>query len=119
MPEYASLTTLDALLADLRVGEARRRQLAMVRGQLERGLARGGLPVGARRSLRRLLEKEALARYLRLAESGALRARQAAYPPTSQATNEARLQCLDLLRKTHGLPPIRLGPVAKVNLGCR
>ncbi|WP_189219910.1 MULTISPECIES: hypothetical protein [Streptomyces] len=111
MPEFASITALDALLADVRVGKERRRQLAMVRGEMERALARGGLPVGARRSLRRLLEKEALGTYLRLAESGALRARQLAggYPPTSPATNEARLQCLQLVRKAYGMPPLRLG----------
>ncbi|WP_308013565.1 hypothetical protein [Streptomyces beigongshangae] len=111
MPEYASITTLDTLLDDLRVGEARRRQLTMVRGELHRALDRGGLPVGARRSLRRLLEKEALTTYLRLAESGALRERQVGggRPPTSQATNAARYRCLHLLRAAHGLPPLHLG----------
>ncbi|MER6692045.1 hypothetical protein [Streptomyces minutiscleroticus] len=118
MPEYASIIALDALLADLRVGQARRRQLGMVRGELYRALERGGLPVGARRSLRRLLEQEALTTYLRLAESGALRERQVngGYPPTSQATNAARHQCLHLLRTAYGLPSLRLGSGGRVPL---
>ncbi|MGX1886928.1 hypothetical protein [Streptomyces sp. NPDC055287] len=52
----------------------RRRQMDMVRGELERALAWGAsLPVGARRSPQRLLEEEELDPYVRLAESGALR----------------------------------------------
>jgi hypothetical protein len=116
MPEYASITALDRLLDDLVVGESRRRQLAMVRGELQRALARGGLTVAARGSLRRLLEEEALTRYQRLAESGELRVRRVDgdYPPTSEATNEARAQCLDLLRTAYGLSPLRLGAGGRV-----
>lgn len=44
VPEYASLTTLDALIADLRVGEARRRQLVMPRGESERAWPGAGCP---------------------------------------------------------------------------
>ncbi|MEU2159085.1 hypothetical protein ABZ532_29445 [Streptomyces sp. NPDC019396] len=118
MPEFPSLAALDRLLGDLVVGEARRRQLGIVRGELGRALARGPLPTTARRSLRRLLEEEALAPYQRLAESGALRARQMAggYPPTSEATNEARAQCLDLLRGAYGLPPLQLGAGGRMPL---
>ncbi|WP_411138427.1 hypothetical protein [Streptomyces sp. C10] len=87
MPDYPSITALDRLLDDLVVGEARRRQLGMVRGEVLRALGRGALPVAARRGLRRLLEEEALGPYLRLAESGALRARlvDGQRPPTSEA----------------------------------
>ncbi|WP_406339560.1 hypothetical protein OG987_32000 [Streptomyces sp. NBC_01620] len=83
----------------------------MVRGELERALARGALPVGARRSLQRLLEEEALRPYVRLAESGALRHRRVAgaFPPTSEATNEIRLKCIDLLREALGMSSLRLG----------
>ena len=111
MPEFPSLAALDRLLDDLVVGEARRRQLRMVRGELLRALARGALPVAARRSLRRLLEEEALAPYLRLAESGALRTRlvDGKRPPTSEATNEIRRQCVDVLRDALGLPALLLG----------
>ncbi|MEU6763285.1 hypothetical protein ABZ916_12270 [Streptomyces sp. NPDC046853] len=111
MPEYSSITALDRLLDDLPVGEARRRQLGMVRGELLRALSRDALPVGARRSLRRLLERETLGPYLRIAESGVLRARlvKGARPPTSEPTNEIRRQCVDVLRESIGLPPLRLG----------
>ncbi|WP_237749521.1 hypothetical protein [Streptomyces sp. SS] len=118
MPEpFPSITALDQFLGDLRVGEARRRQLGMVRGELQRALDRGALPVGTRRSLRRLLGEDALAPYKRLAESGVLRARrvQGGYPPTSEATNEARAQCLDLLREAYGLPTLRLGAGSRVS----
>ncbi|MFE7935284.1 hypothetical protein ACFU6S_42490 [Streptomyces sp. NPDC057456] len=70
---FPSVRALDQLLDGLGAGAARRRQLDMVRGELGRALERGALPVGARRSLQRLLEKEALEPYVRLAESGVLR----------------------------------------------
>nr|WP_262705339.1 hypothetical protein [Streptomyces sp. NEAU-383] len=108
---FPAVRALDQLLDGLGSGAARRRQLAMVRGELERALARGALPVAARRSLRRLLEEEALRPYVRLAESGALRHRRVdgGFPPTSQATNEIRRRCLDLLREALGLPALQLG----------
>lgn len=108
---FPSVRALDQLLDDLGVGAARRRQLDMVRGELDRALERGALPVGARRSLRRLLEEEALAPYVRFAESGALRHRrvEGGLPPTSEATNEIRRKCIDLLREALGLPALRLG----------
>lgn len=108
---FPSVRALDQLLDGLGVGAARRRQLDMVRGELERALDRGALPVGARRSLQRLLEEETLAPYVRLAESGTLRHRQVAggFPPTSEATNEIRRTCLDLLRKASGLLALHLG----------
>ncbi|MFD8621717.1 hypothetical protein [Streptomyces sp. NPDC059513] len=111
MSTFLSVRALDQLLDGLGAGAARRRQLDMVRGELERALERGALPVGARRSLRRLLEEEALATYVRLAESGTLRHRRIAggFPPTSTATNEIRRKCLDLLREALGLPALRLG----------
>ncbi|MFD0554611.1 hypothetical protein ACFQ0X_39715 [Streptomyces rectiviolaceus] len=111
MPEYSSITALDRLLDGLAVGEARRRQLGMVRGELLRALSRDALPVAARRSLRRLLAKDALGPYIRIAESGALRARlvKGARPPTSKPTNEARKQCVDVLREAIGLPGPRFG----------
>ncbi|MET7545786.1 MULTISPECIES: hypothetical protein [unclassified Streptomyces] len=103
---FPSVRALGQLLDGLGAGTARRRQLDMVRGELERALARGALPVGARRSLQRLLEEEALRPYVRLAESGALRHRRVAgaFPPTSEATNEIRLKCIDLLREALGCP---------------
>lgn len=108
---FPAVCALDQLLDGLGSGAARRRQLAMVRGELERALARGALPVAARRSLRRLLEEEALRPYVRLTESGALRHRRVdgGFPPTSQATNEIRRRCLDLLREALGLPALQLG----------
>ncbi|MFE7307708.1 hypothetical protein ACFU8A_24640, partial [Streptomyces sp. NPDC057546] len=108
---FPSVRALDQLLDGLGAGAARRRQLAMVRGELERALDRGALPVGARHSLRRLLEEEALRPYVRLAESGILRRRRVAggHPPTSEATNEIRRKCIDLLREALGLPALRLG----------
>lgn len=83
----------------------------MVRGELLRALGRDAVPVAARRSLRRLLEEQALSSYLRLAESGALRTRlvAGARPPTSKTTNEVRRQCLDVLREAIGLPIQQLG----------
>ncbi|KAB7833574.1 hypothetical protein FRZ00_33515 [Streptomyces mobaraensis] len=111
VPEYLSITALDALLADLDVGEARRRQLGMVRGELRRALLQDALPDTARGSLRRLLEEGALGAYLRLAESGALRSRlvNGERPRTSVATNEIRRQCVDVLREALGLPVLQLG----------
>ncbi|MFE9334895.1 hypothetical protein [Streptomyces sp. NPDC006925] len=110
MPEFASILALEQLLDGLTIGPSRARQLAMVRGEMQRALVRGALPVAARHSLRRLLEKEALTPYLRLAESGALRARtvDGGRPPTSAATNTVRRQCLELLRDALGLPRLRL-----------
>lgn len=107
---FAAVNALDGLLDELGVGAARRRQLDMVRGEMDRALARGALPVGARRSLRRLLEEDAITPYLRLAESGALRARRVAggHPPTSGPTNEIRRRCIDLLREAHGMPAPQL-----------
>ncbi|GGN47087.1 hypothetical protein GCM10011578_100430 [Streptomyces fuscichromogenes] len=109
--KFLSVRALDQLVDGLGAGAARRRQLAMVRGELERALDRGALPVGARRSLRRLLEEEALDPYVRLAESGTLRHRRVdgGLPPTSEATNEIRRKCIDLLREALGLPALRLG----------
>ncbi|KIZ15635.1 hypothetical protein [Streptomyces natalensis] len=111
MPEYLSINALDRLLDDLVVGEARRRQLAMVRGELQRALDRGALPFQARRSLRRLLEEDALGPYVRLAESGTLRTRlvKGERPRTSVSTNEIRRQCLDVLRDALGLSVLQLG----------
>ena len=109
--KFPSVRALDQLLDGLGAGAARRRQLDMVRGELERALDRGALPVGARRSLRRLLEEEALRPYVRLAESGTLRHRRVdgGFPPTSEATNEIRRKCIDLLREALGMPALRLG----------
>ncbi|WP_344287935.1 hypothetical protein [Streptomyces synnematoformans] len=111
MPEYPSIAALDRLLDDLVVGEARRRQLGMVRGELLRALGQDALPASTRRSLRQLLAEEVLSSYLRLAESGALRARLVGgqRPPTSEATNEIRRQCVDVLRDAVGLPALLLG----------
>lgn len=111
LPKFPAITALDGLLEDLSVGEARRRQLGMVRGELERALARDALPVSARHSLQRLLEKETIDPYVRLAESGALRHRRIAggYPATSKPTNEIRYMCIDLLREAFGLPALHLG----------
>lgn len=109
--KFSAITALDQLLDRLGVGAARRRQLDMVRGELDRALERGALPVSARRSLRRLLEEEALGPYVRLAESGALRHRrvEGSLPPTSEATNEIRRKCVDLVREALGLPTLHLG----------
>lgn len=108
---FPSVRALDQLLDGLGASAARRRQLDMVRGELERALNRGALPVGARRSLQRLLKEEALGPYVRLAESGALRHRRvaSAFPPTSEATNEIRRKCIDLLREALGMSALRLG----------
>ncbi|WP_327299921.1 hypothetical protein [Streptomyces sp. NBC_01197] len=110
-PKFSAITALDGLLDDLGVSEARRRQLHMVRGELQRALDRDALPVAARRSLQRLLEKESIDPYVRLAESGALRHRriEGGYPATSPPTNEIRCRCIDLLREALGLPPLHLG----------
>ncbi|MFJ2833595.1 hypothetical protein ACIPC1_39660 [Streptomyces sp. NPDC087263] len=109
--KFLSVRALDQLLDGLGAGAARRRQLDMVRGELERALDRGALPVGARRSLRRLLEEEALDPYVRLAESGVLRRRRidGEFPPTSVPTNEIRRKCIDLLREALGMSSLRLG----------
>ncbi|WP_424918288.1 hypothetical protein, partial [Streptomyces sp. wa1064] len=109
--KFPSVQALDQLLDGLGAGAARRRQLDMMRGELQRALERGALPVPARRSLRRLLEEEALRPYVRIAESGALRIRRVGggFPPTSEATNEIRRKCIDLLREALGMPPLRLG----------
>lgn len=104
------IAALDELIDALQAGAARRRQLDMVRGELERALDRDALPVAARRSLQRLLEDASLGPYLRLAESGALRARRVGggYPPTSEPTNEIRRKCLDVLREAVGLDGLQL-----------
>ncbi|MFI1734915.1 hypothetical protein ACH40E_38030 [Streptomyces acidicola] len=109
--KFPSVCALDQLLDSLGSGAARRRQLNMVRGELERALARGALPVPARRSLQRLLEEEALRPYVRLAESGTLRHRRidGGFPPTSKPTNEIRRKCIDLLREALGMPALHLG----------
>ncbi|MFI1952285.1 hypothetical protein ACH437_10595 [Streptomyces xinghaiensis] len=110
-PPYPSLAALDALLGAMSgTGEARRRQLSMVRRELESALRQDALPAPARGSLRHLLGEQALAPYLRRAESGALRHRLVAgrRPPTSEHTNQTRLVCLDLLREAAGLPSLRL-----------
>jgi hypothetical protein len=111
VPGYASLDALNALIASLPASTARRRQLGMLRRELAGALARNALPVPARRSLRRLLQEDALDPYVRLAESGALRTRLVGgqRPPTSAMTNRARLDCLDVLREAVGLPRVRLG----------
>ncbi|MGX1952612.1 hypothetical protein ACWIGY_20210 [Streptomyces anulatus] len=118
-PKFSAITALDQLLDKLGVGAARRRQLDMVRGELDRALERGALPVSARRSLRRLLEEEALGPYVRLAESGALRHRrvEGGLPPTSEATNEIRRKCVDLLREALAMPALRLGDPAAARTG--
>ncbi|MEU3461014.1 hypothetical protein ABZ721_13780 [Streptomyces sp. NPDC006733] len=117
MPDYPSLTALDTLLATLPdIGEARRRQLGMVRRELAAALARDALPVAARRNVRRLLATTTLDTYLRLAESGTLRHRLVGgrRPPTSAPTNQARYDCLNLARKAAGLPRLPLGGGAPV-----
>ncbi|MEW2498247.1 hypothetical protein AB0942_32635 [Streptomyces nodosus] len=108
---FPSVRALDQLLDSLDASAARRRQLDMVRGELERALSRGALSVLARGSLRRLLEEESLRPYVRIAESGALRQRKVSggFPPTSEATNEIRRKCIDLLREALGLPTLHLG----------
>ncbi|MBQ0985643.1 hypothetical protein KBZ10_14185 [Streptomyces sp. F63] len=109
-PPYPAIAELDALLGAMSVtGDARRRQLGMVRRELEAALRQGILPAPARGSLRHLLGEETLGPYLRRAESGALRHRLVAgrRPPTSAHTNQARLICLDLLREAAGLPALR------------
>ncbi|WP_254646775.1 hypothetical protein [Streptomyces sp. GbtcB6] len=63
--EFSSITALDRLLDDLVAGGARRRQLDMVRSELQRALEREALPVPAQRSLRRLLEEETFGTYVR------------------------------------------------------
>ncbi|WP_206320017.1 hypothetical protein [Streptomyces zingiberis] len=108
---YPSIAALDTVLASMPgLGEARRRQLGMVRRELESALRQDGLPGAAGGTVRRLLEAESLGPYVRLAESGALRHRLVAggRPPTSAHTNQARLICLDLLREAAGLPALHL-----------
>ncbi|WP_279617230.1 hypothetical protein [Streptomyces albus] len=110
-PSYPSIAALDALLDAMpATGDARRRQLGMVRRELETALRQDALPAPARGSLRHLLGEEALGPYLRRAESGALRHRLVAgrRPPTSGHTNQTRLVCLDLLREAAGLPDLHL-----------
>ncbi|MCZ4123043.1 hypothetical protein [Streptomyces sp. H39-S7] len=117
MPDYPSLTALDTLLDALPdLGDARRRQLGMVRRELAAALARDALPVAARRNVRRLLETGTLTTYLRLAESGTLRHRLVGgrRPPTSRPTNQARYDCLNLARKAAGLPRLPLGGGAPI-----
>jgi integrase len=116
VPSFPSLARLDALVGALPVGDARRRQLGMIRRELEIAMEREALPPAARRSLPRLLHDDSLRPYLRLAESGALRTRlvNGLRPPTSAATNQARLDCLSVLREAAGLPRPRLGGGAAV-----
>ena len=73
-------------------------------------MAAVGRPAGGE-LVQRLLEEEALRPYVRLAESGALRHRRVAgaFPPTSEATDEIRRKCIDLLREALGMPALRLG----------
>ncbi|MFE7077370.1 hypothetical protein ACFU96_45550 [Streptomyces sp. NPDC057620] len=117
---FPSVRTLDQLLDTLGVGAARRRQLDTVGGEQDRALQRGALPVGPRRSLRRLVEEEALGPYILLAESGALRHRKVkcGLPTTSEATSEIRRRCVGLLREALGLsaPVSDLG-LSAVSLG--
>ena len=98
MSKFPSITALDGLLAGLGVGEARQRQLGMVRGELDRALALDDFGQ-ARRSLAALLDDAVLRRYFVVSESGELRERlvRGGKPPTSEATNQARRDCVDLL----------------------
>ncbi|MEU2869743.1 hypothetical protein ABZ769_11105 [Streptomyces olivoreticuli] len=115
---HPSLTAFDALLASLPVGAARRRQLGMVRQELDAALENGWLPAGARRSLQCLLEDATLRSYVRIAATGALRSRlvNGERPPTALATNTARHDCLALIREAAGLPPLRLEDPTPVEL---
>ncbi|MEU8545994.1 hypothetical protein AB0C81_03115 [Streptomyces roseoverticillatus] len=85
-----------------------RRQLSMVRKELSTALAQGLLPTAAQLSLDRLLADGALTAYVSVAQTGVLRSRlvNGEKPPTSPATDIARWDCLDLIRRTAGLAPL-------------
>ncbi|MEU7164146.1 hypothetical protein AB0A70_05805 [Streptomyces morookaense] len=114
--QYRSLNALDAL--PVLAGAARRRQLSMVRLELLAALENGVLPTPARHSLDHLLDDRSLALYVSTAETGALRSRlvNGEKPPTAPATNIARLDCLDLLRRAAALPPFPRESLAPVEL---
>jgi hypothetical protein len=111
MVSYPSIDALSALVDSLPAGAARREQLGMVRAELSRGLVLGTLPTAAQGGLRQLLTEDTLRAYVRAARTGLLRSRKVggARPPTSAATNTARLSCLDALREAAGLPVLDWG----------
>lgn len=118
MVSYPSIDALTALVDSLPAGAARREQLGMVRAELSRGLELGTLPTAAQGGLRQLLAEETLRAYVRAARTGVLRSRKVggARPPTSAATNAARLSCLEALRKAAGLPVLQWGAGEPVEL---
>ncbi|MFF7728807.1 hypothetical protein [Streptomyces sp. NPDC008001] len=114
---HPSITVLDELIRGLVVGPSRRRQLGMVRQELAAALEQNLLAARARRELPQLLDETALRHYVQVAETGVLRSRlvNGEKPPTSEATNAARLACLEIIRHAAGLPGVFMeitGPVA-------
>ncbi|MFI9201585.1 hypothetical protein [Streptomyces sp. NPDC053048] len=114
---YLSIAVLDELVRGLAVGTSRQRQLGMVRQELTAALEQDVLPGQAGRELPQLLDEAVLRLYVQVAETGALRSRlvDGGKPPTSEATNAARLACLEIIRLAAGLPAIAMeitGPVA-------
>jgi hypothetical protein len=105
----ASIRALDELIGSLpAIGDARRRQLTAFRGEMDRALALDDF-APARRSLQDLLDEKTVRQYIGLAETGRLRCRNVngRRPPTSEATNQARRDCLDLLRTAAGRPRLQ------------
>ncbi|ARZ66688.1 hypothetical protein SMD11_1024 [Streptomyces albireticuli] len=115
---HPSITALEQLISGLSDGSSRQRQLGMVRQELTTALELDILPGDVAWSLARLLDEVTLRRYVQVAKTGTLRSRLVAgeKPPTSEATNVARLACLQILREAAGLPALAAGSGGPVEL---